>query len=77
MTVGQRQPVRPGQSAERVRSRIRDRFGLVFLLLVTTVFFSIPAPNAKLVVACDLRAPSGPASCSLRRPPARVPRSCG
>ena len=45
MTVGQRQPVRPGQSAERVRSRIRDRFGLVFLLLVTTVFFSISAPN--------------------------------
>ncbi len=30
---------------ERERSRIRDRFGLVLALLITTVFFSISAPN--------------------------------
>ena len=47
MTDRQRQPEWPGQSAERVRSRIRDRFGLVFLLLITTVFFSISAPNER------------------------------
>ena len=38
-------PQRAGQAAERERSRVRDRFGIVLVLLVVTVFFSISAPN--------------------------------
>jgi hypothetical protein len=42
---GQRQPKRPSQAGERERSRIRDQFGVVLVLLIITVFFSISAPN--------------------------------
>ncbi len=38
-------PKRAGQAGERERSRIRDQFGLVLVLLMITVFFSISAPN--------------------------------
>ena len=41
-----RQPKRPSVSGARERSRIRDQFGLVLVLLIITVFFSISAPNA-------------------------------
>ena len=40
------QSERRGQLSERERSKIRDRFGRVLLLLIITVFFSISAPNA-------------------------------
>ena len=39
------QPERHGQLSERERSKIRDRFGRVLLLLIITVFFSISAPD--------------------------------
>jgi voltage-gated potassium channel len=45
--VGDRQgqPKRLGQAGEREQSRIRDQFGVVLVLLIITVFFSISAPN--------------------------------
>ena len=45
MVDGQLQPKRPSQAGERERSRIRDQFGVVLVLLIITVFFSISAPN--------------------------------
>jgi hypothetical protein len=42
---GQRQTIWSAGPGERERSRIRDRFGLVLVLIITTVFFSISAPN--------------------------------
>ena len=39
------QSERRGQLSERERSKIRDRFGRVLLLLIITVFFSISAPD--------------------------------
>jgi hypothetical protein len=41
----QRQPERHGRLSERERTKIRDRFGRVLLLLMITVFFSIAAPD--------------------------------
>ena len=38
-------PKRAGQAGDRERSRIRDQFGVVLVLLMVTVFFSISAPN--------------------------------
>ena len=46
MSVRQRQPEQQGRLSERERTKIRDRFGRVLLLLIITVFFSISAPNA-------------------------------
>jgi hypothetical protein len=37
--------MRAGWADERERSRVRDRFGAVLVLLMITVFFSISAPN--------------------------------
>ncbi len=37
-----------GQGGERERTRIGDRFGVVLLLLLATMFFSIVAPNDPL-----------------------------
>src|SRR5215208_8177864 len=45
MGDGRGQPKRPSQAGERERSRIRDQFGVVLVLLIITVFFSISAPN--------------------------------
>jgi hypothetical protein len=39
------QPERHGRLSERERTKIRDRFGRVLLLLLITVFFSIAAPD--------------------------------
>ena len=39
------QPQRTALVEERERSRIRDHFGVVLVLLIVTVFFSISAPN--------------------------------
>jgi peptidoglycan/LPS O-acetylase OafA/YrhL len=46
--VGDRrsEPQRIVQAKERERSRIRDQFGVVLVLLMVTVFFTISAPNA-------------------------------
>ena len=38
-------PQRTVRAEERERSRIRDHFGVVLVLLIVTVFFSISAPN--------------------------------
>jgi hypothetical protein len=45
--VGSRRskPQRTVRAEERERSRIRDHFGVVLVLLIGTVFFSISAPN--------------------------------
>jgi 4-amino-4-deoxy-L-arabinose transferase-like glycosyltransferase len=45
---GQRQLERYGQLSERERTRIEGRFGMVLLLLIITVFFSISAPDEAL-----------------------------
>ncbi len=45
MSEGQPQPKGRPRLSEHERSSIRDRFGAVLVLLVTTVFFSISAPN--------------------------------
>ncbi len=45
MSGRQRQPKWPSRSGKPERLRIRDRFGIVLLLLIITVFFSISAPN--------------------------------
>jgi Ion channel len=42
---GQRQPKVHARFSERERSRIRDRFSIVLVLLISTVLFSISAPN--------------------------------
>jgi hypothetical protein len=42
---GQRQPELQGRLSERERTEIRDHFGVVLLLLIATVFFSIAAPD--------------------------------
>jgi Ion channel len=44
----QRQSERGGQLSERERTRIEGRFGMVLLLLIITVFFSIAAPGEPL-----------------------------
>jgi Ion channel len=49
-----RQPEQHGQLSERERAKIQDRFGMVLLLLIITVFFSIAAPDgpwARVVTA--------------------------
>ena len=46
MSEGQTQPEPQGLLSEREKTQIRDRFGVVLLLLIATVFFSIAAPNA-------------------------------
>jgi hypothetical protein len=38
-------PEQNSRLSERERTRIQDRFGIVLLLLITTVFFSISAPD--------------------------------
>jgi Ion channel len=45
---GPRQPEREGQLSERERTRTEGRFGMVLLLLIITVFFSISAPSEPL-----------------------------
>jgi hypothetical protein len=40
-----RHPEWPSLAREYERSRIRDRFSIVLVLLIITVFFSISAPN--------------------------------
>lgn len=45
MSAGQTRAKRSAGSRERERSRIQDRFGVVLLLLMITVFFSVSAPN--------------------------------
>jgi hypothetical protein len=58
----QRQPEQHGQLSERERTKIRDRFGRVLLLLIIAVFFSIAAPDGPwawlattVVLAANLR----------------------
>jgi hypothetical protein len=41
----QRPPERDGQLSERERTKIEGRFGVVLLLLIVAVFFSISAPD--------------------------------
>ena len=45
MGSGRSKPQRTVLAEEREQSRIRDRFGVVLVLLIITVFFSIAAPN--------------------------------
>jgi len=45
MGSGRSKPQRTARAEEREQSRIRDRFGVVLVLLIITVFFSIAAPN--------------------------------
>ena len=45
MSDGQRPPERRGQLSERERTKIEGRFGIILLLLIIAVFFSISAPN--------------------------------
>jgi Ion channel len=40
-------PQRTARTEDRERSRIRDQFGVVLVLLIVTVFFSISAPNER------------------------------
>ena len=56
------QPERPRPPSGREQAKILDRFGIVLLLLITTVFFSIAAPDEPLawlatsvVLAINLR----------------------
>jgi hypothetical protein len=58
----QTQPEPQGLLSEREKTRIRDRFGVVLLLLIATVFFSIAAPNepwawlaTSVILAANLR----------------------
>jgi ion channel len=56
---GQRPPERRGRLSQRERTRIEGSFGVVLLLLLMTVFFSISAPNgpwAQLLIAVILAA---------------------
>lgn len=62
MSNGQRQSEKHAQLSESERTRIRDRFGVVLLLLIVTVFFSISAPDepwawlaTAVVLAVNLR----------------------
>ena len=45
MSDGHHPPERDGRLSERQRTKIQGRFGVVLLLLVTAVFFSISAPD--------------------------------
>ena len=45
MSDGTRRPEQHHWLSERERTKIRDRFGMVLLLLIITVFFSISAPD--------------------------------
>ncbi len=45
MSDRQRHPQRRGQLGERERTKIEGRFGIVLLLLIIAVFFSISAPD--------------------------------
>jgi hypothetical protein len=42
---GQRPPEQRGQLSEHERTKVEGRFGMVLLLLIVTVFFSITAPD--------------------------------
>jgi 4-amino-4-deoxy-L-arabinose transferase-like glycosyltransferase len=42
---GAPQPERHDRLSERERTKVQDRFGMVLLLLIITVFFSIAAPH--------------------------------
>lgn len=62
MSEGQNQPEPQGLLSEREKTQIRDRFGVVLLLLIATVFFSISAPNepwawlaTAVILAANLR----------------------
>jgi voltage-gated potassium channel len=58
--------------SERERTRIQDRFGIVLLLLIMTVFFSISAPDepwARLVTTLVLAANLGIAVWASGAPP--------
>ncbi len=62
MSEGQRQPKPQGRLSERKKTQIRDRFGVVLLLLIATVFFSISAPDepwawlaTAVILAANLR----------------------
>jgi 4-amino-4-deoxy-L-arabinose transferase-like glycosyltransferase len=49
-----RQLAQHGQLSERERAKVQDRFGMVLLLLIITVFFSISAPDgpwARVMIA--------------------------
>jgi hypothetical protein len=59
---GERRSEKHAQLSESERTRIQDRFGVVLLLLIVTVFFSISAPDepwawlaAAVVLAVNLR----------------------
>ena len=45
MSVRTHQPEQHGQLSQRERAKIQDRFGMVLVLLITTMFFSIAAPD--------------------------------
>ncbi|MDQ3285990.1 MAG: potassium channel family protein [Actinomycetota bacterium] len=62
MSEEQTQPQPQGLLSEREKTPIRDRFGVVLLLLIATVFFSIAAPNepwawlaTSVILAANLR----------------------
>lgn len=62
MSGGQDRPEPQGLLSEREKTQIRDRFGVVLLLLIATVFFSIAAPNepwawlaTAVILAANLR----------------------
>ena len=59
MTEGQRPPERAAPLSKRERTKIEGRFGIILLLLIVAVFFSISAPEgpwAQLFVAVVLAA---------------------
>ena len=45
MSDGTSHPEQHGRLSEREHTKIRDRFGIVLILLIITVFFSISAPD--------------------------------
>ncbi len=62
VSEGQRQPEPQGRLSGREKTQIRDRFGVVLLLLIATVFFSISAPDepwawlaTAVILAANLR----------------------
>ena len=62
MSDSKRQPEQRAQISERERTKTRDRFGRVLVLLIITVFFSISAPDepwawlaVPVVLAANLR----------------------